>query len=417
MASPGLVRASILTHTATVTEYRLHGDEYVADPYPLYRRMAEESPVWLQEATGHVYLSRFADVRAVLMDSHGFSNDRVADRLSRTADGMPAQCLAAILHDRLVMTDGPHHRALRQHMRDSFTAKHVGTYEPLVSEVIEGQLAELDWRTPVDFLGEVALPIPSQIILRVLGFPPTDFVHLRRWTREFYDWLATSPGTIEERTEQAYESTEAMRAYVTGLLREPPASSDSGLLGDLLAAYHAGTLTRDEVVANLIGLVNAAHETTTSLMANAMVLLLRNPDQLALLLEDPSLISRAVIEVGRLESPAQIISRVVAHDQEFGGLSLHQGQLMALNLAQANRDPDVYPDPDRFDITRSGPSPLTFGHGEHFCIGTALATLETEVLLATLLPRMRGATILNEPVMWRPTPAFRCPAALLIQFT
>lgn len=416
MASHGLVLASILTHTATVTGYRLHGDEYVADPYPLYRRMAEESPVWLQETTGHVYLSRFADVRAVLMDSEGFRNDRVADRLSRTADGMPAQCLAAILHDRLVMTDGAHHRALRQQMRESFTAQHVRGYEPVIREVVEGQLDKLDWRSPVDFLGAVALPIPSQIILRVLGFPPTDFVRLRRWTSDFYNWLAASPGTIEERTERAYESTEAMRSYVTELLRQPPDSTVPGLLGRLLAAHHAGVLTQDEVVANLIGLINAAHETTTSLMANAMILLIRHPDQLALLLEQPSLLSRAVAEVGRLESPAQIISRVVAQDREFGGLSLRKGQLVALNLAQANRDPDVYPDPDRFDITRRGPSPLTFGHGEHFCVGTALATLEAEILLATLLPRMSGATILNEPIAWRPTPAFRCPSALAIQF-
>jgi pimeloyl-[acyl-carrier protein] synthase len=136
-----------------------------------------------------------------------------------------------------------------------------------------------------------------------------------------------------------------------------------------------------------------------------------------LMLSDPSLIPGAVTEVGRLESPSQIISRVAAHDIDLQGISLRTGQLVAINLAQANRDPEVYPDPDRMDITRQGPVPLTFGHGEHVCVGTALARLETEELISMLLPRLPGARILNEPIQWRPTPAFRCPRELLIEFT
>lgn len=402
--------------TARMPDYFLHGEGYVADPYPVYRQMADECPVWLQESTGHVYVSRYADVREVLLNSRDFSNDRVADRLSRVPDRLPTRCLAAILHDRLVMTDGPRHRALRDRMRDWFTASRVRAYEPMIRDVIGEHLDGIDWSAPVDVLGQIALPIPSKIILLVLGFPATDVTRLRQWTSDFYTWLAESPGSIEERTLRALDATEHMRGYVAELLSKPPASADSGLLGALLTAHEAGDITQDEVVANLIGLVNAAHETTTSLMANALVLLLRHPDQLARLHADPSLIAGAVTEVGRLESPAQIISRVVARDRDFRGLALRKGQLVAVNLAQANRDPDVYPDPDRFDVTRPGPTPLTFGHGEHFCVGTALARLETEMLITQLLPRMTGAEILNEPIRWRPTPAFRCPLALAIQF-
>ena len=266
----------------------------------------------------------------------------------------------------------------------------------------------------MDFLEDIALPIPSKIILLVLGFPPDDFVQLRQWTSDFYTWLASSPDSIEVRTQRAMDATQHMRDYISDRLKNPP-EGDS-LLHELLADEAAGELTDDEVVANLIGIVNAAHETTTSLMANSMILLLSHPDQLDLLLADPSLVSGAVVEVGRLESPSQIISRVAAHDLELQGVSLRAGQLVAINLAQANRDPSVYPDPDRFDITRSGLAPLTFGHGEHFCIGTALARLETEVLVSMLLPRLPGATIVNSPVEWRPTPAFRCPKELVIKF-
>lgn len=399
-----------------MSRYELHGPGYVADPYPTYRAMAEESPVWLQEETGHVYVSRYADVKAVLLDSANYSNNRVQDRLSRVPDEIPAQCLAAILHDRLVMTDGPRHRALRLKMRDAFTAARVRTYEPMIREVIADHLAGVDWSRPVDFLQEIALPIPSKIILRVLGFPPADFSQLRQWTSDFYRWLASSPDPIEARTQRAIDATHHMRDYIRDRLRNPPSDAEGSLLDELLVDEAAGDLTDDDVVANLIGIVNAAHETTTSLMANSMVLLLSHRDQLDLLLADPALTPAAVVEVGRIESPSQIISRVAAHDLELQGVSIGAGQLVAINLAQANRDPEVYADPDRFDVTRGGPVPLTFGHGEHFCIGTALARLETEELISMLLPRLPGARILSEPVEWRPTPAFRCPRELVIQF-
>ena len=405
------------SYTCAMVDYVLRGAEYIADPYPTYRAMAEEAPVWLQPETGHVYVSRYADAKSVLLDAANFSNDRVQDRLRRVPDDLPAQCLASILHDRLVMTDGPRHRMLRARMRDAFTAARVRTYTPIVRDVIDDHLGRIDWSKPVDFLQEIALPIPSTIILLVLGFPPADFTQLRQWTSDFYNWLASSPDSIEVRTKRAIDATEHMRDYVADHLRDPPAGADGSLLGELLRDEAAGELTDDEVVANLIGIVNAAHETTTSLMVNSMILLLQHPDQLRLMLSDPSLIPGAVTEVGRLESPSQVISRVAAHDLDLQGIRLRAGQLVAINLAQANRDPDVYPDPDRMDITRHGPAPLTFGHGEHFCAGAALARLEAEELLSMLLPRLPGARILNEPIKWRPTPAFRCPRELMIEFS
>jgi len=166
-----------------MADYVLHGPEYVADPYPTYRAMAEEAPVWVQPVTGHVYVSRYADVKSVLLDAADFRNDRVQDRLSRVPDGIPAQCLAALRHDRLVMTDGPRHRMLRVKLRDAFTATRVRTYTPTVREVIADHLDRMDWREPVDVLRDIALPIPSAIILRVLGFPPADFTEPGQWAR------------------------------------------------------------------------------------------------------------------------------------------------------------------------------------------------------------------------------------------
>lgn len=403
-------------YSESVADYELQGADYVADPYPIYRQMAIEDPVWMQEATGHVYVSRYADVKAVLLDSDNYSSNRVEDRLRRVPENIPAQCLASILHDRLVMTDGPKHRALRVVMREAFTAAKVRTYQPMIHDVISEHLDAIDWSKPVDFMEEVAIPIPSKIILLVLGFPPDDFHELREWTGDFYNWLASSPEPIEVRTEKALHGTGHMYDYIfdrVKALRDAPTGS---LLCQLVNSKESNELTEEQVVANLVGIVNAAHETTTSLMANSMIMLLRDRSQLELLLADPTLIPGAVTEVGRLESPSQVISRVATRDIDLHGTLIPEGGLVAINLAQANRDPDVYADPDRFDITRKDAVTLTFGHGAHFCVGTALARMEVEELIAMLLPRMPEARIITDPIVWRPTPAFRCPEELVIQF-
>lgn len=403
-------------YSPIVADYELRGADYVADPYPIYRRMAESDPVWPQEATGHVYVSRYADVKAVLLDSETYSSNRVEDRLRRVPDNIPATCLASILHDRLVMTDGPKHRALRVVMREAFTAAKVRTYQPMIDEVISEHLATIDWSKPVDFMEDIAIPIPSKIILLVLGFPPDDFHELREWTGDFYNWLASSPEPIEVRTQKALHGTGHMYDYIFDRVKALRAAPTGSLLCQLVNSNVANELTEEQVVANLVGIVNAAHETTTSLMANTMIMLLEHRDQLELIQADPELIPGAVNEVGRLESPSQIISRVATRDVDLHGVRIPEGALVAINLAQANRDPDVYPDPDRFDVTRKDAVTLTFGHGAHFCVGTALARMEVEELLHMLLPRMTGARILTDPIVWRPTPAFRCPEELVIQF-
>jgi len=147
-----------------------------------------------------------------------------------------------------------------------------------------------------------------------------------------------------------------------------------------------------------------------------MIMLLGHRDQLDRVVADPSLIPAAVDEVGRLESPSQIISRVATRDTRLGDVDIAKGSLVAINLAASNRDPAVYPDPERFDVGRRDAVALTFGHGAHFCVGTALARMEVEELIQVLLPRLPGARILTSPIPWRPTPAFRCPLELVIRF-
>lgn len=394
-------------------DFDLRSPEFLENPYPTYARMREQAPVWLEPFTGHVYVSRYADIKMLLL-SDEFSSNRVEDRLSRVPAQLPSACLATVLHDRLMMTDGEEHRVMRRRFSGAFTAAMARTYAERINEIVAEAFADIDWQTEVDLLNEVAIPIPSRVILEVLGFPPGDHADLRAWTDDFYRWLAHSPDPIEIRTERALHGTGHMYSYIldrVNFAREAPSGS---LLCQLVNNVDALQLTNDQVVANLIGIVNAAHETTTSLIVNGTLLLLRNPDQLQRLLDNPSLISQAVDEMLRIESPAQIVSRVPIVDLELEGVTIEAGQLVAALLGAGNHDPEVYSNPDEFVIDREGPAHLSFGHGAHFCVGAALAKIEAVEIFTAMLPMLPRMRILTDPIPWRGTPAFRCPSEFIV---
>ncbi|CAB4859006.1 unannotated protein [freshwater metagenome] len=411
---PAAVQASAYVGAMAATlDFR--SPEFIANPYPTYALLRDQQPFWFEPHSRHVYVSRYADIKAVLLDQR-FISDRTDERLARLPAGTSSTCLRRVLHDRLMMTDGEEHRSVRRQVSWAFTAAQVRTYGDLVRGSLTQAFGRIEWSGPVDVLRQIALPVPSQVILSILGFDEGDHDSLRLWTDEFYEWLASSPAPMAERTEHAVDGTGRMYEYVERQVRGGRADTDGSLLSALIASEEAGALTTDQVVANLIGIVNAAHETTSSLMLNGTVALLRNPGVLEDLLEHPDLIPAAVDEMARYDAPAQIISRLIVEPTVVGDISCEPGTLLALVLASGNRDERAYGDPDEFDIRREGPVNLSFGHGSHFCVGTALARLEAIEYFTMLLPRLRGARILNEPIPWRPTPAFRTPDELVVQF-
>lgn len=389
--------------------------EFIEDPYPTYALLRDQRPFWFEPHSRHVYVSRYADIKEVLLEQR-FISDRTDERLARLPEGTSATCLRRVLHDRLMMTDGEEHRSVRRQVSWAFTAAQVRTYGGLVRDALTQAFNRIDWSDPVDVLRQIALPVPSQVILTILGFDEGDHDSLRSWTDEFYAWLASSPAPMGERTDHAVDGTGRMYDYVERQVRAGHAASGGSLLSSLIASEETGALTTSQVVANLIGIVNAAHETTTSLMLNGTVALLRHPDVIEDLLAHPEMIPRAVDEMVRYDAPAQIISRLVVEPTVLGGIPCEPGTLIALILASGNRDDRAYDRPADFDIHRKGPVNLSFGHGSHACVGTALARLEAVEYFTMLLPRLRGARILSEPIPWRPTPAFRTPDELVVQF-
>ena len=360
--------------------------EFIENPYPTYARLRDEQPFWFEPHSQRVYVSRYADIKAVLLDPR-FISDRSEE-----------------------------YRAVRRQVSWAFTTAQVRTYTDLVRETLTQAFDRITWSDPVDVLRQIALPLPSQVILSILGFDEGDHESLRLRTDELYSWLASSPAPMGERTDHAVYGTGHMVDYAERQVLGGRANSDGSLLSALVASEEAGALTTNQVVANLIGIINAAHETTSSLMLNGTVALLRNPDVIEDLLEHPELIPDAVDEMARYDAPAQIISRLMVEPTVVGDVPRESGTLIALILASGNRDARAYETPDDFDIRRKGPVNLSFGHGSHFCVGTALARLEAVEYFTMVMPRLRGARILSEPIPWRPTPAFRTPDGLVVHF-
>jgi cytochrome P450 len=377
--------------------------------------MRDEAPIWRDPATGHVFVTRHDDVLAVLKDSR-FSSDRIADRMERVPSGVDTTDLHRMLVDRLVMTDGDRHRDLRREVGSAFTAAMVRNYARQTDAAVQEAFERFSENATLDVLNELALPIPSKVIMSVIGLPPRDHTQLRKWAEDFYLWLAYGPGEITSRTEKAIASVDSMSQYIREELSNASPDTGSNYLARMRANLADDRMTETEVVANLIGVINAAHETTTSLIMNGTLALLRNPDQLQILIEEPDLIPNAVDEMLRFDSPAQVISRIATEDVELGGVGVAVGDMLAIVLGSANRDERVFTKPDAFDVRRDDRRQLAFGHGSHFCTGRGLALLEVAMIFRRLVPLLPNARIVSGAVQWRPSPAFRSPVALSIEF-
>ncbi len=394
--------------------FDLRSRDFIQDPYPTFRRMRDFAPVWRDPYTGHVFITRYADVKQVLKDP-SFSSNRIADRMRRVPADVDASGLVELLVDRLVMTDGARHRDLRREVGSAFTAAMVRSYAQRTDAMVRETFDTLRQQDVIDVLDDLALPVPSAVILSVLGLPPRDHTRLRAWAEDFYLWLAHSPGSIADRTRAAQASIASMSDYIDAELVRPNADHDGTYMARMVANLQDGTMTRVEVIANLIGVINAAHETTTSLIANGTIALLQHPEQLQRLIESPDLIPSAVDEMLRFESPAQIISRIATEDTEIEGVPIRSGDMIALVLASANRDERAFLEPNRFDVSRNDRQHLAFGHGSHYCTGGGLASMEVMAIFRQLVPLLPKASIISGPIEWRPTPAFRSPTRLVIE--
>ncbi|MEY8841283.1 cytochrome P450 [Cribrihabitans sp. XS_ASV171] len=375
----------------------------MADPFPIYARLREEDPVHWSPSLKSWIISRYADVRDLLLSDH-----LSVRRLMQFYSTLPPQD-AALLSDIvkyldlwLAFRDPPDHTRVRRILRHAFTPKAVDAMRPGIEEIVAHLLDRLEARDTnrIDLIREYALLVPAYVIMDMLEVPRDMLDEFKSWSDDMAVFIGGARNA-DDKYRRAARGCQKMSSYFREIIAERSANPRPGFLMDLINARDEGDqLTEDELVATCILILFAGHETTTNLIGNASLLLLQHSDQLAALRADPSLIDGAIEEVLRHDGPTNALVRVVAQDHELEGRKMREGERVFVMVNSANRDPRVFDDPDRFDITRNPNRHLTFGQGIHVCLGARLAREEGRIAVLELMKRFPDLKLDDEPPEW-----------------
>lgn len=378
------------------------------DPYPVYRRLRETDPVH-RARFGYWVLSRYADVDTVLR-APGASSEFYRSTTWADRRGGPESPLVQSVRNWMLMLDGAQHRRIRGVVAKVFTRSAVERLRPRITTEIT-RLLDGFGEGETDLIDSLALPLPVTVTCELLGLPASDRARCRKWTEHISRVI--DPSITTEDTADMNAAEVEFREYVAGQLEERRARPREDVLSLLLHTELDGTrLTDHEIIANIIFLFVAGHETTVNLIGNGLLALLRHPDQLRLLRDNPDTIAGAIDEITRYDPPVQIVSRLLTDDVPLDEITLPKGDKVMLLFGAAGRDPAHYPDPDRLDVTRTGVKTLSFSGGPHYCIGAMLGKLETTMVLTELLRRYAKIELTTDDLTWRPNVSFRGLTAL-----
>jgi cytochrome P450 len=379
---------------------KLFGPKMLVDPYPHYARLRSAAPVcWVDQVGGWV-LTRYVDVITILR-SPNTSSERA--KKSPQQVGPEIQALNEIRAHSMLNADAPRHTRLRLLVNKAFTPRTVEELAPFIRTFVDKALDAAQARGRMDVMADLAFPLPVTVIAEMLGVPPEDRDRFKEWSDDITAALANVPSNLSpEVFRKSVASMEALLTYFRNIIAQKRAEPRDDLISALIKAQEEGDRLSDmELLANCVLLLNAGHETTTNLIGNGTLALLRHPDQLKRLRDDPSRIPTGVEELLRYDSPVQFTNRILTADMELGGKVLRAGQMVLLLLGAANRDPEQFPDPDRLDIGRENNKHVAFGHGSHFCLGAPLARLEGRLVFEVMLQRTPNLRLNGPPPQYR----------------
>jgi pimeloyl-[acyl-carrier protein] synthase len=395
---------------------------FTQDPYPAYRQLQQTAPLYWSEAWNAWICTGYDDIVGVLRDHARFSS---AGRLLELLDGLPAELTSTAEPIRhhfstrgLIHADPPDHQRLRSLIGTAFSARVIADIRDRVTGIVDSHLDRVMATGQMDIVADLAHPLPAIVIAELLGAPPEDAYRFQGWSDDIVAFQGTGRA-IPEAVPRSAAGLQEMRAYLEDLFearRRSPTTDD--LLGSLVAVEVAGErLTTEELYSTCVTFLIGGHETTTSLIANGLYTLLRHRESLAALTAEPSLLSPAIEECLRYESPIQRTFRRVVANTDVDGQHLRRGQIVIQLLGAANRDPSRFPDPDRFDIQREPNRHIAFGSGVHYCIGAALARMEASIAIGAVLDRCPELSLASENVAWQREKAlFRCVESLPVRF-
>jgi len=362
-----------------------------ADPYPHYRELREADPVH-RSALGFWVLSRYRDIAHLLRDprlGHELS-DQEELGLLHSAEGAS-----------MLFRDPPAHTRLRALVSKAFTPRMLESWRGRIHQIVSQSVERAKERGEIDVIADLAFPLPATVICEMLGLPTEDQDQCRRWTNALTKSLDPVMSAAEA-DELGFAAVE-FRDYLAGRVSERRDRPGEDLMTALIAAREQGDrLSQDELISTISLLFVAGHETTTNLIGNGLLALLRNPDQLRRLRDDPSLLRNAIEEVLRYDSPVQFVVRTVKQPIDLDGDQMAPGDPVLLLVAAANRDPAQFKEPDVLDLGRHDIRHLSFGGGIHFCLGSVLARMEGQIALGALVSNFDRLEIAADRLQWRP---------------
>lgn len=375
--------------------------EQVRDPHPLFARMRQERPVHWNARYRAWVVTRHADVLRGLRDP-ALSSDRVGALIASAPAHSPGRQALKTLSRWMVFKDPPDHTRLRRLISKSFTSRAVTHIQARIDGIVDELLAACEAQGRFDVVEDIAFPLPTMVIAELMGAPVEDRGRFRQWSDDISPIIFGSFDSAARRS-AAEEAILNFADYFTHLLRRYEAHPQDNLLSALVDARdNQDALSQDEVIATCMLVLFAGHETTTNLIGNGVYHLLRHPQQLRRLLDDPGLAASTVEETLRYEGPSKITVRIAKSPTAIGPARVEPGQRVFLVQASANRDEEVFPDAASYDIGRAENPHIGFGYGIHFCLGAPLARSEAQAVLSRIFRRFPRLELVSEDVPWEP---------------
>ena len=360
------------------------GPEFIENPHPTLHALRAQAPVHFNR-DGSAYLTRYKDVVKVYA-----SRDMLSDKKVEFGKKF-GQCPLQQHHTTsLIFNDPPYHTVVRKLISSAFTPRKLAEFEPLIDGIVDRLLDRVQEMGTLDLIDDFAKVLPTEIISFMLGIPETYRARLRDYSLAILGALdpVVPQARLDAGNQAVIEFSEILNDLINHRRANPDGATQGEVLESLIFGEHDGRrLTQEELIQNCIFLLNAGHETTTSMVGNSVGLLLDHPDEHRRLLADPSLITSAVEEFLRFESPLQIGNRLAGEDIDLGDVILPKGTYIHTSIGAANRDPEQFPEPDRFDITRKPNRQIAFITGIHVCLGATLARVEGRIAIGKFVQR------------------------------
>ena len=407
--------ASPATLDPSLSLYHLLDQKVLADPYPLYRAVREAAPVAWDPYLSCWVVTGYDEALVVLKE---FSADRTPtpEFMARLGLGEIGP-LADVMCRQMLFLDAPAHTHMRKLCASAFTPRRVERLRRHIEEIADELIDAALPQGCIDVVGDFAERLPAIVTAHLLGMPREDHVQLKAWSTDFAQMLGNfqhNPGGVV----RVLKSLDEMTRYFRSAIREDRRRLDDGLVRSLVEAEVDGArLTEDEVIANVIVTMVGGQETTTNLIGNGLLTLLRHPDRLIELRDTPEIADTAIEELLRYETPSQHTGRICRTDTVLGGQTIPAGAPVLAVMAAANRDPARFADPDRLDLTRADNRHLAFGWAAHFCFGAPLARMEARIAFQALLRRLPDLALTDHPPVWRDNLGLRGLTALPVTFT